>query len=66
MGLIFLSEAARRDFLRWVTNLVVANGKPLKQNDPDLVVFADSSLSGWGGFCNGGKARGPWPLLERA
>ncbi|KAK4007082.1 hypothetical protein OUZ56_012239 [Daphnia magna] len=51
--LIILSEAARRDLSWWVTNLAIANGKPLKQNDPDLVVFTTSSLTGWGGFCNG-------------
>ena len=61
-----LSDSCRRDLTWWLENLARVNGKPLKQNDPDLIIFSDSSLSGWGGYCNGVKTRGPWPLSDRS
>lgn len=63
--LITLSEESCSDLSWWVENLARQNGKPLVQNDPDLVIFSDASLSGWGGYCNGVRARGPWPLAHR-
>jgi uncharacterized membrane protein YgcG len=61
-----LTEAAIRDLDWWLNNLVGANGKSLIENDPDLVIFSDASLTGWGGFCNGVRTRGPWPVKDRA
>jgi hypothetical protein len=62
--LITLSEAARRNLSWWVSNLATANGKPLKQNVPDVVIFSESSL-GCGAFSYGVKTNGLWPLADR-
>ena len=61
--LITLSEAARRNLSWWVSNLATANGKPLKQNVPDVVIFSESSL-GWGAFSYGVKTNDSWPLAD--
>lgn len=34
-------------------------------DDPDLVIFSDASLSGWGVCCDQGTTRGPWTLLDK-
>ncbi|KZS15145.1 Uncharacterized protein APZ42_019368 [Daphnia magna] len=64
-ALVKLAEPARRDILWWSKNLRGANGRPLSENDPDLVIFSDASLSGWGGCCNEVKTKGPWSGMDR-
>ena len=64
-ALVCLPDPAREDLSWWVKNLSSCNGKPLRQNDPDLIIYSDASLSGWGGCCNGVTARGPWTSTDR-
>ncbi|KAI9552670.1 reverse transcriptase [Daphnia sinensis] len=64
-ALVDLSENAQSDITWWVRNLRRVNGRPLSENDPDLVIFSDASLSGWGGCCNDVKTRGPWAGKDR-
>ena len=40
------------------------NGKGFTQVEPDLVIFSDASLSGWGASCGEVTARGPWTTEE--
>ena len=42
------------------------NGKSFNQEKPDLVMFTDASLSGWGAVCDGVRTRGPWTFIERS
>lgn len=38
----------------------------MKAVEPDLVIFSDVSLSGWGAVMNGSTARGPWATEDRS
>lgn len=60
-----LSQAAARDLSWWVENLATSNGKSLKENDPDLIIYSGACLSGRGGYCNGVTTRGIWPEAGR-
>ena len=55
-----LSPDARADLEWWVVNLESINGKRFFPSEPDLEIYSDTSLSGWGAFCNGIRTRGPW------
>lgn len=56
----FLSEDARSDLNWWVVSLEKLNGKRFSPMPPDLEIFSDASLSGWGAVCNSVTTRGPW------
>lgn len=58
-----LSNDARADLDWWVKNLKLANEKFFSPRMPDLVIYTDASLSGWGAVCNGVNTRGPWTSL---
>jgi hypothetical protein len=60
-----LNAAAREDLLWWIRNLVKVNGRPMTAVDPDLVIYSDACLSGWGAVLNNSYARGPWTTLDR-
>jgi hypothetical protein len=62
---ISLSQEAVRDLRWWVENLKEVNGKPLTVADPDLIIYSDACLSGWGGHCNGVTTRGPWGVDDQ-
>ncbi|XP_045034660.1 uncharacterized protein LOC116925902 [Daphnia magna] len=47
-----LSEEARKDLEWWVNNLSKAQDKVFFPNTPDLEIYTDASLSGWGACCN--------------
>jgi hypothetical protein len=40
-----LSQVAARDLSWWVENLATSNGKSLKENDPDLIIYSGACLS---------------------
>ena len=61
---VSLSIASRNDLLWWVNNLTTSNGKSWRENDPDVIIYSDASLKGWGGSCNGVTAGGPWTQLS--
>jgi ribonuclease HI len=55
-----LSAGAKDDLLWWVRNVAMANGKPMTAVEPDLILFSDACLTGWGAVLNSSRARGPW------
>ncbi len=60
-----LSEEARRELVWWRDEFALFNSKPFSPIEPDLVIFSDSSLYGWGASCNSVTARGPWTDGEK-
>ena len=60
-----LSNEARNDLEWWVRNLESLNGKCFSSRIPDLEIYSDASLSGWGAVCNNVTTRGPWTSLEK-
>lgn len=55
-----LSEEARSD-LEWrVANLSDLHGMYFSLRAPDLEIYSDASLSGWGAECYKVTKRGPW------
>ena len=62
--IVSLSQEARTDLFWWATQLESANGKSFFPDNPDLVIFSDASLKGWGAVCEGSRTRGPWPLSD--
>ncbi|KAI9555870.1 hypothetical protein GHT06_018387 [Daphnia sinensis] len=52
--------------LWWVHNLNLSNGKSILPPCPDLSIYSDASLQGWGSVCDGITARGPWPLADQS
>jgi hypothetical protein len=44
----------------WLFNLESSNGKDFFPRSPDIEIFSDASLSGWGAVCDGVTTRGPW------
>lgn len=59
-----LSPEARKDLLWWVQQLKLHSGKSFLSSDPDLVIFSDASLSGWGAACGNIRTGGQWDLSE--
>lgn len=55
-----LTPSAILDLEWWVANIERSSGKMFFPRDPDLEIFSDASLSGWGAVCNGVTTRGPW------
>ncbi|KZR98981.1 Uncharacterized protein APZ42_005350, partial [Daphnia magna] len=55
-----LSKEARAEIEWWKENSRAVNGKEFANGEPDLSIFSDASLSGWGGVSEGVTARGPW------
>ena len=55
-----LSEDAIADIRWWLKNLVSTNGLSFFKREPDLVIYSDASLHGWGFCCDGIRSRGPW------
>ncbi|EZA50286.1 hypothetical protein X777_11297 [Ooceraea biroi] len=51
--------------LEWWKNHVGNSLNPIKQGAYKYEIFSDASTSGWGAFCDGGKARGFWTKNER-
>ncbi|KZS09154.1 Uncharacterized protein APZ42_026644 [Daphnia magna] len=55
---------ARKDLEWWVNNLSKAQDKVFLPNTPDLEIYTDASLSGWGACCNEVITRGTWTLSD--
>ncbi len=56
---------ARFDLQWWASNLEHSNGKMFCSLNPDLVIFSDASLQGWGAVCDGSRTRGPWTSVDK-
>ena len=62
---VYLSFEAREDIRWWVANLSISNGHSFFKKDPDLSIYSDASLQGWGFSCDGICSRGPWAGSDR-
>jgi hypothetical protein len=62
---VSLSSSARDDIRWWVENLSSSNGLCFLKKDPDLIIYSDASLYGWGFMCDGVCSRGPWAGSDR-
>ena len=61
---VVLNCGSRSDLGWWATNLAQVNGRPFSARAPDIIIFSDASRSGWGAFCDGVGAGGPWISSE--
>jgi hypothetical protein len=59
-----LSLEAQDDLKWWVANLDKAKDKVFFPQAPDLEIYTDASLSGWGACCNEVRTRGSWTLTD--
>jgi len=55
---------ALEDLRWWADNLSLANGRPIRNSLPHLVIQSDASNSGWGAVRNGVDTRGTWTQDE--
>jgi hypothetical protein len=46
---VILDVKSRQDLSWWIANVKECNGRPISATDPDLTIFSDVSLLGWGG-----------------
>lgn len=61
---IKLSSSLQPEFDWWKNNILVTNN-PIRKGHYDLEIFTDSSLSGWGAFCENQTFYGHWSEEER-
>ena len=61
-----ISASVIEDLNWWVNHLSSVNGKKLSLQIPDITIFSDASLTGWGGYSNGIRVQGPWPKELRS
>lgn len=59
-----LSSEARTELQWWIEHLNSDSGNSFGFKSPDLIIFCDASLSGWGASCDRAQARGPWTTFE--
>ncbi len=64
--IISLDREFNLDLDRWASNVEAVNGSPLSTLEPDLVIFSDAFLSGWGAASNDASAKGPWTGQDRS
>ncbi|KZS08158.1 Uncharacterized protein APZ42_027944 [Daphnia magna] len=62
---VSLDSKSKQDLVWWATNGIRSNGKPMSATEPDLIIYSDASLSGWGAVFNEVSTRGPWTLSDR-
>ena len=48
----------------WVNNLQKINGRNFLKSEPELVIYSDASLTGWGATCNEVAIGGPWDQAQ--
>ena len=61
-----LNDQARLDLQWWKTCIDQVKGKSFFSVDPNVVIYSDASLTGWGAYSNDRTARGPWTLPEKS
>ena len=59
-----LDPHALEDLRWWVDNLYLANGRPIRDSLPHLMIQSDASNSGWGAVSNRVDTRGTWTREE--
>ena len=62
-GKMKLSEQAKNDLTWWINN-IMNNSCPMVQTKPDLVIYSDASLKGWGGARGKTTTGGNWSFTE--
>ena len=61
----FFSEEAKAEMQWWRDNIMLCyNDVDADRGDPDLVIFTDASLTGWGCSCEICKTGGHWDHVE--
>ncbi|XP_070519726.1 uncharacterized protein [Cardiocondyla obscurior] len=63
-AIMTLSNEVSNDLQWWIDHINFARDSILVRN-PDLEIFTDASLSGWGAFCNGRRIHGHWNAEEK-
>ena len=63
---VSLPPFAKKDIEWWISNLRSFNGKKMIPVEPDVVIFSDASLTGWGACCEEITTRGPWTLADKS
>ncbi|XP_070521642.1 uncharacterized protein [Cardiocondyla obscurior] len=63
-GKIVINENMLEDLDWWKINAAIGSN-PIKTQKYVMEIFSDSSLTGWGCYCNGEKAFGFWDEKER-
>ena len=64
-AVVFFSEEAKAEMQWWRDNIMLCyNDVDADRGDPDLVIFTDASLTGWGCSCEIGKTGGHWDHVE--
>lgn len=57
---IRLNPSSMADLHWWKEHVVKCSGKSLEELKPDLTIYSDASLKGWGAAMNEAYASGPW------
>ena len=63
-GKMSLSTEAREEVLWWLEN-ARSSGKTILEHDPNLVLFTDASLEGWGAHVGNQATGGRWSEKEK-
>ncbi|XP_070518817.1 uncharacterized protein [Cardiocondyla obscurior] len=63
-GKIYINKYIIEDFNWWYKNAIIGSN-PFKTLNFKIEIFSDSSLSGWGCYCNNKKAFGFWNEQEK-
>ena len=61
-----IHHSVRSDLYWWTEQVNSFNGRPLQIPSWDLTLEADASMMGWGAYCQGQRAGGPWTAQERS
>lgn len=59
------SKESLHDLSWWKDHISSLGGKPLIEGEPDLIIFSDASMLGWGATMNGMSANRPWTASDR-
>ena len=52
------------NLLWWIENLSLMGDMKFFPKNPDMEIYSDASLSGWGAVCNGVTTNGSWTLSD--
>ena len=61
---VMLEVETIKDLEWWISNLEKCNGRPIVSSTPDMIIYLDASLSGWGAALNTATVSGPWTAKD--
>ena len=61
---MLVSSEGRKDILWWLGN-IQNSGNPIQESSPDLTVFTDASMEGWGAHVGPTRTGGRWSDSEK-